>query len=94
MTESSKHAGDESQDQKHVAATTPVTPWEPVQLDLFEPWAGDGGWIQDTPHETRPSRDFVLPAAPALASQKRPLSSSQVSTESTSVELPKVDSSD
>jgi hypothetical protein len=39
-----------------------------LQLDLFERWTGAGGWTKETPSESKPSRDFMLPPAPSASS--------------------------
>lgn len=52
------------------------TPSEPIQLELFERWTGDT-WTQETPYESKPSRDFILPPASALAADAKPTDSSR-----------------
>jgi hypothetical protein len=41
-----------------------TAPPEPLQLDLFERWTGVGGWTEESPRESKPSRHFILPTAP------------------------------
>jgi hypothetical protein len=61
MAGGSNREDGESQQPESDASTSSITPSEPVQLDLFERWTGAGGWTKETPHESKPSHDFVLP---------------------------------
>jgi hypothetical protein len=63
MTESSSPKKSDSQPPTREPNASLIAHSEPLQLDLFERWLGTGGWIKETPHESRPSRDFVLTLA-------------------------------
>jgi hypothetical protein len=61
MTKRSNSANGDSQQPEGDASTSSTTPSEPIQLDLFERWTGDGGWTKETPYESKPRRDFGRP---------------------------------
>jgi hypothetical protein len=44
------------------------TPLELSEIKFLTAFSGGGGWTQETPYESAPSRDFVLPPAGNLAS--------------------------
>jgi hypothetical protein len=63
MTEGSNYENGESQQPKADTSASSTTRSEPVQLDLFERGIGGGGWTEEAPSESKPSRDFILPPA-------------------------------
>jgi hypothetical protein len=63
MTETSDR-NDNKPEQPERDAGASSNPSEPLQLDLFEQWTGDR-WTRETPYESKPSRDFILPRASA-----------------------------
>jgi hypothetical protein len=70
MTESSNRKDSKPQ-QPERDADASSNPSEPIQLELFERWTGER-WTRETPYESKPSRDFILPRAPAKAPSAPP----------------------
>jgi len=79
MTNNSNQKYDNSQQPERAESASSTTPFEPDQLELFGRWTGDGGWIQESPYESGPSRDFMLPPASTLAADLKPTDSSRAS---------------
>jgi hypothetical protein len=83
MTDNSNQK-DGKRQQPERAESAPSTSSDPLQLDLFERWTGDGGRTQETSYESKPSRDFILLPASALAPDLKPTDSSRASAQSAS----------
>jgi hypothetical protein len=77
MTKDPNRENGESPQLERDASASSTILTEPVQLDLFERWTGDSGWTKETPCESKPSRDFILPPAPDLATEGGPTSPSR-----------------
>jgi hypothetical protein len=93
MTKGSNSVDGESQQPERDASASSTTPSEPVQLDLFQRRTGDGGWIKETPYESKPSRDFISPPATDTATDGRSKDKCQPSSKSSSAPLSKDDTS-
>lgn len=74
MTETSDR-NDSKPEQPERDAGASSNPSEPLPLDLLEQWTGDR-WTQETPEESKPSRDFFLPPSSTLAAEPKPTKSS------------------
>ena len=82
MTESSNRK-DSKPEQPERDACASSTTSEQIQLELFERWTGDR-WTQETPDESKPSGNFILPPASTLAAEPKPTDSSRASAQSAS----------
>jgi hypothetical protein len=89
MTGNSNREDSESRQPKPPARPSSTTPSEPLQLELFERWLGAGGWTQEEPRESKPSRDFVLPPAPDAAAEEKPTNTSRTSVKPPSDSAPR-----
>jgi hypothetical protein len=74
MTESSNRKDSKPQQLERDACASSTTS-EPIQLELLERWTGDR-WTQETPDESKPSRDFILLPSSTLAAEPKPTDSS------------------
>jgi hypothetical protein len=92
MTERSNQNDSKSPQSKRGESASSTNPSEPLQLELFEQWTGVGGWIKETPYESKPSRDFILPPAADLATAGRPTDESRTPSKSASAALSKGES--
>jgi hypothetical protein len=70
MTGSSNSKDDESRQPDRDATASSTTPYEPLQFEHLERLTGDR-WIKETPCESKPSRDFILPPAVDSATDAR-----------------------
>jgi hypothetical protein len=87
MTDRSNQNDSKSRQSKRGESASSTNPSELLQLELFERWTGNGGWIKETPYESKPSRDFILPPATEVATDGPPTGESRASSNSTSAAL-------